>query len=92
MEVTIPELTYPSDHRGVGWIKMTRNTNKRIEKPIIRCNCGVWVGIYNHHIYPNGTVTPSFHHKHNDFKAKDNKGCGWHVSLVLKDWTGGELL
>jgi len=31
-------------------------------KPIIRCRCGRWMSIGNHHVHADGRVTASFYH------------------------------
>lgn len=56
-------------------------------KPIIRCNCGLWVGLGNHAVHADGIVTASFYHLKSE---KDPTGCGWHVNIRLAGWSGGE--
>lgn len=62
-------------------------------RPIIRCNCGRWCGIGAHHVHPDGTLTASFFHAHSStgLKYSTPDGCGWHVFLKLKDYSGGEF-
>lgn len=57
----------------------------RTAKPIIKCNCGELVSLASgHHVYADGHVTNSFYHR-------EPEGCGWHVYLILDDWTGEDL-
>ena len=62
-------------------------------RPIIRCNCGRWCGIGGHHVHVDGTITASFFHAHSStgLKWSSEDGCGWHVFLKLKGYSGGEF-
>ena len=51
-------------------------------RPVIRCKCGVYISIDNHHIHACGRITGSYNHSF--------RGCEWNVFLKLGDWTGGE--
>ena len=62
-------------------------------KPIIRCNCGLFIGMALHHVFPDGQVRASFFHSRgtNSTIGEDPRGCGWHVYLKLKDYDRGEF-
>jgi len=69
-----------------GWFQPEDKAGRRL-RPVIRCNCGSFCGIGNHHVHPDGLVTQSFFHS----KAEMPGGCDWHVHLKLKDYNGGEF-
>lgn len=76
-----------------GWMQCIDSKGNKI-KPLIRCNCGRWMGIGLHHVHSDGKVTASFYDCdmfNNEGKLVD-KGCGWHVWIELQDWTGEEYL
>ena len=74
------------------WATVT-DTQGNILKPLIRCNCGRWVGIGLHHVHADGTVTASFYHKRgtNYSAGEDDLGCEWHVWLKLLDYNLGDF-
>ncbi len=73
------------------WLQPVDGMGNKL-KPIIRCNCGQWSGIGLHHVHEDGTVTASFFHaRKNEHPQGDDSGCGWHVFLKLKGWTGGDF-
>ena len=53
-------------------------------RPHIRCNCGKYTNIMNHHVHPDGRITESYFHN-------QYGGCGWHVYLKMIGWQGGEF-
>lgn len=90
---------------GPGWIPSSTRDGK-VCKPVIRCQCGAHIGLKLHHLHADGTVTASFFHAtadqlqkdeqgyfftHNGKKYHTNPGCGWHVFLKLKDWSGEDF-
>jgi hypothetical protein len=70
-----------------GWIQTVDQAGNHL-KPVIRCNCGMYLGIGLHHVHPDGRVTASFFHQKSD---KDPNGCGWHVYIELQNWSGEEF-
>jgi len=72
------------------WFSTVDSDGKPL-KPIIRCNCGKFMGIRLHHVHADGTVTASFFHTKGAVRGSDPEGCEWHVFLKLKDWTGQEF-
>lgn len=74
------------------WIPVATLEGKPF-KPIIRCNCGYYVGIALHHVHADGTVTASFYHKRgtNYATGEDPNGCEWHVWLKLLDYNLGDF-
>lgn len=76
-----------------GWMQVVDSNGKKL-KPLIRCNCGRWMGIRLHHVHPDGRVTASFFDDdlHDNIGNVIDKGCGWHVYIELQDWTGEEYL
>lgn len=93
--IGIPKITDTDFDRAPGapgWVQPVK-AGGELCKPIIRCNCGVWVGIGLHHVHSDGTVTASFFHSQGeDYKiGQSPEGCGWHVMLKLLDYTGGEF-
>lgn len=90
----IPKINDGEFHREPnhpGWTQPTRDGKPA--KPLIRCNCGVLCGLALHHVHADGTVTASFFHKQgtNFAIGESPEGCGWHVSLKLKDYDGGDF-
>ena len=84
----INEPSHGPEYQGrPGWIQPVDENGKKL-RPLIRCNCGWFVGIGLHHVHTDGTVTDSFLH---DKASDQERGCGWHVFLKLKDWIGGEF-
>lgn len=82
---TIPKCD--DDHTNMPcWVPTTDGKNKL--RPLIRCECGAYLGIGRHHIHRDGTVTDSIYHK----DGEPLNGCGWHVHVTLGDWTGEEYL
>lgn len=47
---------------------------------MIRCACGLVMGLDGHTVEANGDVNPSLWH--------DEPECGWHVMGRLLDWDG----
>jgi hypothetical protein len=92
MNVEIPKGTeHHNRPNEPAWFS-TADSNGNALKPIIRCNCGMFMGIRLHHVHADGTVTASFFHaKKADHPQGDDSGCGWHVFLKLKDWTGQDF-
>lgn len=76
-----------------GWVRVVEAHTNTPVKPIIRCNCGLFVGLRLHHVHSDGTVTASFYHK----RGKDSSvgespdGCEWHVFLKLLDYNDGDF-
>lgn len=50
----------------------------------LRCACGLCMGLDDHTVAADGTVSPSLHHPDDA-----HGGCGWHVFGRLLDWDGG---
>src|SRR4051812_12066115 len=97
MNVTIPRLQGEHAHDRIpnspGWIRtVAYNDEKKVMKPIIRCNCGELIALHHdHHIHPDGRVTASFYDLRQLVAHEKPEGCGWHVYLTLEDWTGEDL-
>lgn len=53
--------------------------NKKLCKPVIRCQCGEYTNIALHHVHADGRVTNSFYHT-------NGNPCGWHVFLFLEGY------
>lgn len=49
----------------------------------LRCKCGLPMGLDDHTVAADGTVSPSLWHQ------DDGHGCGWHVWGRLLDWDAG---
>src|SRR6267154_219647 len=94
MYTEIPKLetTDYETTRSPGWVSVQSSEGKSL-KPVIRCNCGKYVGIGLHHVHPDGTVTASFYHSKGTNYAigESPEGCGWHVFIKLKDWSGEDF-
>ena len=78
------------ESHGPAWCDTYRTdeSGERIRlRPHIRCICGDHTNIGNHHIHADGTITASYLHQ-----LPDDSGCGWHVTLKMIGWDGGELL
>jgi hypothetical protein len=93
--IEIPKIGAEDFHlrpNAPGWCQPVSDGQRC--KPIIRCNCGRWVGMGLHHVHADGTVTASFYHKRgtNYAVGESEEGCEWHVFLKLKDYDGGEFL
>lgn len=86
MLTVIPKDDGKTDARPA-WLNVVRHGDKKPLRPVIRCTCGRYCDISNHHIHPDGTVTGSFLCKF-DYGSP---GCGWHVWLKLENWDGREL-
>ena len=97
MNVTIPKCN--NDHSNYPcWCPAVKTHPEDILKPEdekrkipvrphIRCKCGYYCGIGNHHVHSDGRVTASFFHS----KESDPiRGCDWHVFLILENYDGGE--
>lgn len=76
-----------------GWVRVVEANSNIPVKPIIRCNCGLFVGLRLHHVHADGTVTASFYHKRGkDFSVGESPdGCEWHVFLKLLNYHDGEF-
>jgi hypothetical protein len=68
---------------GPCWIHVVSYKENKLQKPVIKCQCGMVFGMGNHKVGKDGVVSPSWWHNEN--------GCGWHVSITLKDWYGVEF-
>jgi len=71
------------------WVDTFNTEGVRI-RPHIICNCGEVTNISNHHIHSDGRITESYYHYREN--RPDHPGCGWHVFLKMKDWSGEEFL
>lgn len=90
----IPKIPIDGFHNNAGdpgWCQPTQNG--KLQKPLIRCNCGRFCGIGLHHVHADGTVTASFYHKRGTHFARGESpdGCEWHVHLKLMDYDGGDF-
>lgn len=93
MSVDIPHITTRLDDNTPGqpgW-GTVRTADGKLCKPIIRCNCGRWVGIGLHHVHSDGTVTASFYHQRGNIPPADTEGCEWHVHIKLLDYDLGDF-
>src|SRR5689334_11332736 len=92
--IAIPKLEHIEHNtpNQPGWVATVDREGKAL-KPVIRCNCGKYVGIALHHVHADGEVTASFYHsKGNNFEiGEDPEGCGWHVFLKLLDYDKGDF-
>lgn len=70
------------DHSNCPSWAPTIDSDNKIVRPTIKCKCGKYTDITNHHIHTDGRITASYHH---------HSGCGWHVFIILKDWDGHEF-
>jgi hypothetical protein len=68
------------------WVPLVDSKHKPL-RPVIRCKCGQFCGIINHHIHSDGRVTASFLHG----PPMTNNPCGFHEFLELADWDGRDL-
>lgn len=102
--IEIPKAHY-DDNVSPSWLPTSTSDGKHC-KPIIRCNCGVAIGLALHHVHVDGSVTASFHHAaahelqkdatgyffmHKGKKYSTVPGCGWHVFLKLRDYDCGDF-
>ena len=102
----IPHAAYADDDVKPAWLSTIESAGGRELKPLIRCQCGVIIGLKLHHVHADGTVTASFFHARAEELQKDSEGyffmhngrrystvpgCGWHVHLKLKDYAGGDF-
>jgi hypothetical protein len=90
----IPPLTeFGHQAHEPGWFQPVKYGTNEAVKPIIRCDCGAFVGLALHHVHADGTVTASFYHKKgtNHEVGESAEGCEWHVHLKLLDYHGGEF-
>ena len=91
--VEIPKGDYGQS--GPCWVP--REYEGRRIKPAIICNCGKTCNIGLHHVHADGTVTRSFYDSKESVFVEGGKtyshipGCGWHVWLKLKDWSGEDF-
>lgn len=87
----IPKAKYGDEIRPC-W-SPCQDTDGNPLKPLIRCQCGRWMGIRLHHVHADGTVTASFYHRKgtNLAEGDDPEGCEWHVWLKLKDYDLGDF-
>jgi hypothetical protein len=93
MAEEIPKLTEHGHDAGKpGWFATSTQDGKPL-KPVIRCNCGLFIGLRLHHVHADGTVTASFYHKKgtNFAVGESLQGCEWHVWLKLKDYELGDF-
>jgi hypothetical protein len=81
METHIPKGDF--DSPAPCWIPLVEGDDHRPCKPAIKCKCGMVTGIGLHHVHPDGKVTASFYHD-----KPQPEACGWHVFLILDNWTG----
>ena len=91
--VRIPEIREGMDWyaKSPGWSQAV-DTDGKLVKPTIRCNCGQWSGIRLHHVHADGHVTNSFFHATKEqHPMGDASGCGWHVFLILDNYHGGDF-
>lgn len=75
--VHIPRGYFKDDDPVPCWLATVTGEDRHLGKPIIKCRCGIVVS----------RVTNSFLHDRPNPEA-----CGWHVFLILDDWTGLEFL
>lgn len=91
MDVILPKLGKDVDGSRIpgspGWIPVVAYGDGRKLKPVIRCMCGDYLNLKDHHVHADGRVTASFFDK-----RSEDKGCGWHVFITLAEWDGGEFL
>jgi hypothetical protein len=90
----IPHIRSDEDTKP-GWISTVDGEGKP-QRPVVRCQCGQYIGLTNHHVHADGTVTASFFDTSQPFmwggkQVHNPNGCNWHVFLKLKDYDGGEF-
>lgn len=94
MYTEIPKLDEIEHGRAglPGWVAVVSQTCQPL-KPVIRCNCGLYVGLGLHWVHADGTITASFFHSRGDnfTIGEDPQGCGWHVWLKLRDYDYGDF-
>lgn len=86
-------------HHNAGdprWFRV-RDQDGKVLRPLIRCNCGAFIGLANHYVHANGVVTASFFDSNQPFMWKGKQvhnpnGCNWHVMLILDGYDCGEFL
>jgi hypothetical protein len=95
--VKIPQGSYDDEALKPAWLPISKRDAAGVlvpAKPVIRCACGDLIGIGLHHVHADGRVTASFYHHWDEgtegFKAY-GPGCGFHETLELDGWTGGEF-
>lgn len=95
MWTEVPKVNHDDTEKvKPGWLSIS-DTDGNPLRPIIRCNCGQYIGLANHHVHADGTITASFYDSNQPFQWKGQtvhnpNGCGWHVHLKLLDYNGGE--
>ena len=91
MNYTIPRLS-SVDEPGPGWRPVVDGEGRRL-KPIVKCQCGDFVGLGAHHVHADGKVTPSLYHPDSDSNIARGgyRHCGWHVYVTLADYDDGEF-
>jgi hypothetical protein len=82
MQITIPKGN--GDTEGPCWVPLTTTDGKSC-KPIVRCKCGEFRNILNHHVHKDGMVTASFF-----CTSPLPNPCEWHVNLIFADYNGEE--
>ncbi len=73
------------------WIPIVNKEGNRL-KPIVRCQCGKYLGLNSHHVHPDGRVTAGFWHKKGNVYPEDPEGCEWHLHIRLSDYDWGEFV
>ena len=63
-------------NKKLSWYIGIRDEEERV---YFTCRCGASGPLTDHHIGPNGEVTPSVHHDHED--------CGFHSDITLEGYT-----
>ena len=78
----IPKSTYEASDVKPAWLpSYDQRGNQR--KPVIRCQCGMLIGLGAHSVDLDGTVRNSFAHTPPVAGA-----CGFHEHLQLEGWIG----
>jgi hypothetical protein len=96
MWTEIPQVNHDDAEKvKPGWLAVSDIDGKPL-RPIIRCNCGAYIGLANHFVHADGTVTASFFDSNQPFQWKGQTvhnphGCNWHVHLKLIGYTGGDF-
>lgn len=89
---TIPKSNDAKDNYPF-W-RGTKNSDGKILKPVLFCECGVPCGLGSHSIDENGVVSPSVWHKKKqpyELEYGEVNGCDFHEHIRLEGWDYGAM-